>query len=67
MSGDFRMYWDYYEKNGKQYTRIYKSTMDFKVGKAFFNFKNLFNGDKALGKKSTRIDFWLGVRTRDNI
>lgn len=45
------MYWDYYEKNGKQYTRIYKSTMDFKVGKAFFNFKNLFNGDKALGKK----------------
>lgn len=49
VSGDFRMYWDYYEKNGKQYTRIYKSTMDFKVGKAFFNFKNLFNGDKALG------------------
>lgn len=49
VSGHYTMDWEYYQKNNKQYTRITSSSMGFKVGKAYFNFRNLFNGDKTLG------------------
>lgn len=48
-SGNYKMFWEYYEKNGKEFAKITRSTMDFKVGHAYFQFKYLFNGDKALG------------------
>lgn len=50
-SGDYKMTWDYYEKSDKRHSRITSSSMDFKIGRAFFHFKNLFNGDKTLGSQ----------------
>lgn len=49
ISGHYTMDWEYYKKNNKQYAHITSSTMGFKVGRAYFNYQNLFNGDKALG------------------
>ncbi|KAL1449634.1 hypothetical protein WDU94_002120 [Cyamophila willieti] len=51
VEGIMRFNFDLVPKKDKHYAKITKSTVDFTVGRAYFNFKNLFNGDKNLGKQ----------------
>ncbi|KAJ8865489.1 hypothetical protein PR048_027473 [Dryococelus australis] len=37
-------------EDGKEYIKIKDSSLDFTLTKAVFDFRNLFNGNKALGK-----------------
>ncbi|XP_063224139.1 protein takeout-like [Bacillus rossius redtenbacheri] len=48
--GSFKVSYDLVKKeDGKEYIKLRDSTIDFSLSKAIFDFKNLFNGDKALG------------------
>lgn len=40
----------YKGKNGKEYLNVTNSVMTFDIGRAYFTFENLFNGDKVLSK-----------------
>ncbi|XP_063224136.1 protein takeout-like [Bacillus rossius redtenbacheri] len=37
------------KEDGKEYMKLHDSSLHFKITKAIFEFKNLFNGDKTLG------------------
>ncbi|KAL1449636.1 hypothetical protein WDU94_002122 [Cyamophila willieti] len=49
VKGDFRFDYELQPKKGLHFAKITNSSMTFSVGKAYFNLKNLFNGDKYLG------------------
>jgi tRNA A37 threonylcarbamoyltransferase TsaD len=44
-----------YEKNGENYLKIHKPTLDFTLKKASFDFGNLLNGDEKLGPEINQI------------
>uniref|UniRef100_A0A8D9BNU7 Protein takeout n=1 Tax=Cacopsylla melanoneura TaxID=428564 RepID=A0A8D9BNU7_9HEMI len=49
VTGDFRFDYELIPKKGLNVAKITNSSMTFTVGKAYFDLKNLFNGDKYLG------------------
>lgn len=52
VGGDYtyKTWWNLKKVNGKDYMDIQKYELDFKLKRAYFDFENLFNGDKTLGK-----------------
>ncbi|KAI5715734.1 hypothetical protein M8J77_021643 [Diaphorina citri] len=56
--------WKLYRKSdGNIHANITNSRMDFNVTRAYFDFKNLFNGDKALGAQMNNFmnENWMEV------
>lgn len=41
------------KKGGKDHIRITTSSVKFEIGRAYFDLKNLFNGDRLLGEPLT--------------
>lgn len=42
--------WDLVVKNGKEYAKIVTSKVGYTTRRDYYDFGNLFNGDKLLGK-----------------
>ncbi|CAH0550090.1 unnamed protein product [Brassicogethes aeneus] len=63
--GDFTydMNWKLFEKNNKQYAQIETHKLDMKLKRTYFQFLNLFNGDKLLGDNMNKVlnDNWEEV------
>uniref|UniRef100_A0A8D8Q441 Protein takeout n=1 Tax=Cacopsylla melanoneura TaxID=428564 RepID=A0A8D8Q441_9HEMI len=51
LSGDYSFNYELVKKNNKRYGKITTSKMNMNVGKAYFKFQNLFNGDRVLGEQ----------------
>ncbi|KAJ8922087.1 hypothetical protein NQ315_008728 [Exocentrus adspersus] len=47
--------WDLVSRDGKVYFNITNSKYDYAVGKITYEFKNLFNGDKLLGRQMNKF------------
>lgn len=45
----FGFEFDFVSKENKTYSKLLKSTFDWKAGKSFYKLDNLFNGDERLG------------------
>ncbi|KAL1449635.1 hypothetical protein WDU94_002121 [Cyamophila willieti] len=55
LSGDFSFKFDLVMKNEKHYGKVTSSKVNMSVGKAYFKFKNLFNGDRVLGEQMNKF------------
>ncbi|XP_074041045.1 protein takeout [Leptinotarsa decemlineata] len=60
---EYELKYDLVDKKGEQFVKIADQHVHYEVSRAYFNFTNLFNGDKLLGDSTINLlnDEWKSI------